>query len=432
MLKYKFFSKRQWLAVLLCFCGLLPSAAQAELTIEITKGIESAMPIAVVPFGAPGGVPVDMAQVVNADLSRSGYFKLLPEQNMPGKPATPTEVDFKAWQALGQEYMAVGQVQPDGDGYSVQYYLYNIATGQQLFGYRITPKAQDLRRAAHYISDQVFEKLTGVKGMFSGRIAYITSTGDGAGKNYTLQVADADGYNPQTIASSHEPLMSPAWSPDGSKIAYVSFEQKSSQIYIQTLATGERQMVSGSRGINGAPSWSPDGARLAVTLSKDGNPDIYVLDVATRSLRKLTGSSAIDTEPTWSPDGQHIVFTSDRGGKPQLYLVSSNGGGEQRLTFDGSYNARGVFSPDGRMIALVHGEGGSYRIGVLDMATRSISVLTDGPLDESPSFSPNGSMILYASDKGGRQQLSAVSTDGRTSQQLGIQHGEVRDPAWSP
>lgn len=431
MLIAKYFSKYHWLIALLGLLSLLPRVAQAELTIEITKGIESAMPIAVVPFG--GDAPVNMAQVINADLGRSGYFKLLPEQNMLSKPTTPAEVDFKSWQALGQEYMVIGQVQPDASGYSVQFYLFNVATGQQLLGYRIAPKAQDLRRAAHYISDLIFEKLTGIKGMFSGRIAYITSVDNGAGKkSYTLQVADADGYNPQTIAASQEPLMSPSWSPDGSKVAYVSFENKTSQIYIQTLATGERQMVSGSRGINGAPSWSPDGTRLALTLSKDGNPDIYVLNIAGRSLRRLTNNSAIDTEPSWSPDGQHIVFTSDRGGKPQLYLVSSGGGGEQRLTFEGNYNARGVFSPDGKMIALVHANGGSYRIAVLDMATRSISVLTDGPLDESPSFSPNGSMILYASDKGGRQQLSAVSTDGRTSQQLGIQHGEVRDPAWSP
>lgn len=429
MLKRMYFPTYHWLIALLVSFSLMPVVSQAELTIEITKGVESAMPVAVVPFS--GGAPVNIAEVVNADLARSGYFKLMAEQNMPSKPSTPTEIDFNSWKGLGQEYMVIGQVQPAGDGYSIQFYLFNVATGEQMLGYRIAPKAQDLRRAAHYISDQVFEKLTGIKGMFSGRIAYITSTGDSK-KTYTLQVADADGFNPQTIASSPEPLMSPAWSPDGSKVAYVSFENKSSQVYIQTLATGERQMVSGSRGINGAPSWSPDGTRLALTLSKDGNPDIYVLDVAGRKLRRLTNNSAIDTEASWSPDGQHIVFTSDRGGKPQLYLVSSSGGGEQRLTFDGTYNARGVFSPDGKMIALVHASGGSYRIAVLDMATRSINVLTDGPLDESPSFSPNGSMILYASDKGGRQQLEAVSTDGRTSQRLGVQHGGVRDPAWSP
>ncbi|MGR8934909.1 MAG: Tol-Pal system beta propeller repeat protein TolB [Gammaproteobacteria bacterium] len=427
----KYFFKHHWSIVLLGLMSLFSAAVQAELTIEITKGIESAIPVAVVPFG--GDAPVDMAQVINADLSRSGYFKLLAEQNMLSKPATPEAVDFNTWKALGQEYMVIGQVLPGADGYNVQFYLYSVAGGQQLLGYRITPKAQDLRRAAHYISDLVFEKLTGIKGMFSGRIAYITSVDNGAGKKtYTLQVADADGYDPQTIAASQEPLMSPTWSPDGTKVAYVSFENKTAQIYIQTLATGERQMVSGSRGINGAPSWSPDGTRLALTLSKDGNPEIYVLNVASRSLRRLTNNSAIDTEPTWSPDGQHIVFTSDRGGKPQLYLISASGGGEQRLTFEGSYNARGVFSPDGKMIALVHGNGGGYRIAVMDMATRSISVLTDGPLDESPSFSPNGSMILYASDKGGRQTLASVSTDGRTSQQLGIQRGEVRDPAWSP
>lgn len=429
MLKQKSFISHKRLIALLCMLWLLPLLAKAELTIEITKGIESAMPVAIVPFG--GVAPVDVAQIVNADLARSGYFRLMPEQNMPGRPTTPPEIDFNAWKSAGQEYMVIGQVQLDAGAYAVQFYLHNVANGQQMLAYRVNPKSQDLRRAAHYISDMVFEALTGIKGMFSGRIAYITSTG-GAHKTYTLQVADADGYNPQTIAASQEPLMSPAWSPDGSKIAYVSFENKSSQIFIQTLATGDRQMISGSRGINGAPSWSPNGTSLAVTLSKDGNPDIYVVSSGGGSMRRLTNNSAIDTEPSWSPDGRNIVFTSDRGGKPQLYLMSSSGGGEQRLTFEGSYNARGIFSPDGKMIAMVHGSSGSYRIGVMDMATRRISVLTDGPLDESPSFSPNGSMILYVSDRSGRQTLSAVSTDGRTSQQLGEQQGEVRYPAWSP
>jgi len=406
-----------------------------DLVIEITKGSESAMPIAVVPFGWNGvsALPVDIANVVSTNLARSGYFKTLPESHMLTRPHRPDEVKFVAWQALGQEYLTIGQVEQLGDLYQVQFHLFNVAKGEQLLAYRMTVKPHQLRRTAHHISDLIFEKLTGIKGVFNTRIAYVTSIGSNPKqKTYKLQVADADGYNPVTIASSHEPLMSPAWSPDGTKIAYVSFERKTSAIFVQTLATGERQSVASFPGINGAPAFSPDGSKLAVALSKDGNPEIYILDLSNRSMTRLTQHYAIDTEPNWSPDGQAIVFTSDRGGKPQLYLVPSSGGEAKRLTFRGDYNSRGVFSPDGRQIAMVHGNRGDFRIAVMDMATRSISVLTEGRLDESPSFAPNGSMVLYAAKKGGQVVLSAVSADGRTSQRLAFHQGEVREPAWSP
>lgn len=425
------FFRIMFVSVLLVFYSVNSSA---ELTIEITEGIESALPVSVVPFALQGaaGVPVDVSFVVNADLGRSGYFKMLDRQSMPGKPSTAEAINFKDWQAINQNYMVIGQVTESGGQYNVQFQLFDVYKGTQLLGYRMNSSAEDLRRTAHHISDLIFEKLTGKKGVFSGRISYITTSKQGKQSTHRLQVADADGFNAQTIASSIEPLMSPAWSPDGRKLAYVSFEKKNAAIYIQTLATGERQRVAEFRGINGAPSWSPDGAKLAVTLSKDGSPDIYVLNLATRSLVKLTKSFAIDTEPTWSPDGGSIVFTSDRGGKPQLYIVSSQGGEEKRLTFTGSYNARASFSPDGKNIAMVHSNGGGYRIAIMDMATRSINVLTSGPSDESPSFAPNGSLILYASKKGGTGYLSAVSIDGKMQQKLVFDSSEVREPAWAP
>lgn len=414
--------------LLIALCSFNASLSHAGLTIEITEGVESALPLAIVPF-ASSGAPVDIRDIVNADLARSGYFKMMAEQSMPSRPSTAQEVNFKDWQALNQNYLVVGRINGNGGQYDVQFQLLDVYKGGQLLGYRMNSSAADLRRTAHHISDLIFEKLTGKKGVFSGRIAYITSSGANA---HQLQVADADGFNPQTIASSAEPLMSPSWSPDGKRIAYVSFEKKSAAIYIQTLATGQRERVAEFPGINGAPSWSPDGTRLALTLSKDGSPDIYVLNLLSRSVTKLSNSRALDTEPVWSPDGGSIVFTSDRGGKPQLYIVPSQGGAEKRLTFSGSYNARASFSPDGKYIAMVHGEGGSYRIAVMDMATRAINVLTSGPNDESPSFAPNGSMILYASKKGGTGFLSAVSLDGKMQQRLVFSSGEVREPAWSP
>jgi len=413
------------------FLGLMSfyiTSSYAELTISVTGGTESALPVAIVPF-ASSTAPVDVRDIVNADLERSGYFNMMAESSMPGHPTTAQEVNFKDWQSMSQNYLVVGRVNDNGGQYDVQFQLLDVYKGGQLLGYRMNSSAADLRRTAHHISDLIFEKLTGKKGVFSGHIAYITSSGANA---HQLQVADADGFNPQTIASSVEPLMSPSWSPDGKRIAYVSFEKKSSAIYIQTLATGQRERVAEFRGINGAPAWSPDGTRLALTLSKDGSPDIYVLNLLSRSLTKLSTSHSLDTEPAWSPDGSSVVFTSDRGGKPQLYIVSSQGGQEKRLTFSGSYNARASFSPDGKYIAMVNGEGGSYRIAVMDMATRTINVLTAGPNDESPSFAPNGSMILYASKKGRTGFLSAVSIDGKMQQKLLFNGGEVREPAWSP
>lgn len=422
--------------LLISLVVLYASASRAELVIEITKGVETAVPIAVVPFGwqgASAGSPVNISSVVQTDLKRSGLFKTLTERDMLTKPTEAAKVKYRNWRALGQEYLVIGQVNEVAGRYNVQFQLFNVYKGEQILGYRLNVSTKELRRTAHHISDLIYEKLTGKKGVFSTRIAYVTSTGKSNNKKrYKLLVADADGYNPRTIASSIEPLMSPAWSPDGKKLAYVSFENKRSAIYIQTLSTGKRIKIAGYKGINGAPAFSPDGTRLALTLSKDGSPDIYVLNLKNKLLMKVTKSYGIDTEPTWSPDGKTIVYTSDRGGKPQLYSIPSAGGRSSRLTFAGDYNARGRFSADGKSIAMVHANRGDYRIAVMDMATRTINVLTAGRYDESPSFSPNGEMLLYAARKGKRGVLSAVSIDGRMQQNLAFDSGEVREPAWSP
>lgn len=400
---------------------------RAELTIDITESADNGIPVAIVPFATPSA-PVDVSAVVNADLARSGYFKMMSEGSMPSRPSVASAVNFPQWQALNQSYMVVGQVNGGGGQYSIQFQLLDVMKSGQMMGYQVNSSAADLRRTAHYIADLIFEKLTGKKGAFSGRIAYVTNNG----QQSQLQIADTDGFDPQTITTSKEPLMSPSWSPDKSRIAYVSFERKTAAIYVQTLATGQRTKVAEFPGINGAPAWSPDGQKLALTLSKDGSPDIYTLNLGTGALTKLTKSFSIDTEPVWSPDGSHIVFTSDRGGKPQLYMVSSTGGGEKRITFSGDYNARASFSSDGKSIAMVHGNGGDYRIGVMDVGSRSINVITTGPADESPSFAPNGQMVIYAAKKGGTAYLSAVSLDGKMQQRLGFNSGAVREPAWSP
>lgn len=421
---------------LLSVIALYASVGQAELTIQITKGTEKAIPIAIVPFGGQAGqpaAPVDIAEVVDSDLNRSGYFNTLARKDMLTKPTTPEEVRFRDLQVLGQDYLVIGQVIPEGGRFNINVQLFDVYKNEQMLGYRMTVPSNELRKSAHHISDLIFEKLIGKKGDFSGRIAYVTVNKEPNGrKKYSLEVADADGYGPRTVAASYEPIMSPAWSPDGRMLAYVSFESKASAIYVQVLATGKRTRVADFPGINGAPAWSPDGSKLALTLSKDGSPDLFTLDLSSRSLTKLSTGYSIDTEPAWSPDGSHIVFTSDRGGKPQLYMMPAQGGQVKRLTFEGAYNAGAAFSGDGSSLAMVHGNRGDYRIAVMDMGSRTINVLSGGPLDDAPSFSPNGTKILYAAKQGGRTVLSVVSIDGRMQQKLVLNSGEVREPAWSP
>jgi TolB protein len=307
-----------------------------------------------------------------------------------------------------------------------------VAKQQPLLGLAITGQRTGLRDVAHQIADLVYEKVTGVRGAFWTRVAYITSTGLGNNIQYALMVADSDGVNPQTVVHSHEPLLGPAWSPDSRKLAYVSFERGNSSIYIQEIVTGSREVVSSNKGINGAPAFSPDGNRLALTLSYGGNPDIYIMDLAGRHTSQITKHFAIDTEATWMPDGQSLVFTSDRSGKPQIYLATAGGGDPTRITFQGEYNASPSVSYDGKRIAMVQGSGNVYRIAVLDRTTGESKEISPGNLDEHPSFAPNGSMILYAATEGTRGVLYAVSADGRVRQRLVLADGDVREVAWSP
>ncbi len=424
-----------WLraALILLLTGGLSGVA-AELVGEIRQGVTGAIPIAVVPFGGAQPSSENIAAIVARDLERTGRFHTLPAGDMLEQPTLPSQVRLSGWQALGQEYLVIGRIQPAGSGQFVaEFSLFDVVRGSSLLEYRLPFSSRDQRRTAHRIADLIYQKIIGEAAGLAAPVAFVTTTGGTrAEKRYVLQVADADGMEPETILRSREPIMSPAWSPDGKRIAYVSFENKTAAVFVQTLADGSREKVSGSPGINGAPAWSPDGRQLALTLSKDGDPDIYLMDIATRSLRRLTDHRGIDTEPNWSPDGRSIVFTSNRGGRPQLYLVSAAGGEAQRLTFQGDYNARGAFSPDGASIAMVHGVGGSYRIAVMDLASRSVRVISNGPLDESPGFSPDGRRVLFAARNAGIGQLIAVPVNGGPPEILNIGSIEVRQPAWSP
>lgn len=425
--------------LLACCLGLmaLTGTASAALTIEITQGVQGALPIAVVPFGWTGPsprAPEDVSAIIAADLRRSGRFNPFPEKDMLSRPHDAGEVNFKDWRVLGQESLVIGQVRnTEADNYEIQFQLFDVFKGEQLAGYSVPVQGSALlRRAAHYIADIIYEKLTGEPGAFNTRIAYVVAKRNMTPPRYELQVADSDGYNPEPVVKSTQPIMSPAWSPDGARLAYVSFERHRAEIYVQNLLAGVREPVASYPGINGAPAWSPDGRKLALTLSPDGNPDIYVLDLASKALTRLTDSAAIDTEPAWSPDGREIVFTSDRGGRPQLYRVPATGGRAQRLTFEGDYNASGRFSPDGKRIVMVQGQRGLFQVAVMDLGSGHVRVVSKGSLDESPSFAPNGSMVIYATEVRNRGVLAITSVDGRVQQRLASQGGDVREPAWSP
>ena len=415
----------------------IADAAYAVIKIRITRSTEAKVPIAIVPFGWQHGgqpLPADVAAIVADDLTRSGLFEPIPFESLPSRPVRHDQIDFKDWRLLGTGSLVIGNVTPSLDGgYVVEFQLYDVLRSRQVAGFQLTASGQALRRAAHRIADQIYEQLTGIRGVSDTRVAYVTEVAGTDGETrYALAVADADGHHEHVILDSAQPIMSPSWSPDGKKLAYVSFESDQPRIFIQEIATGDREGITSFPGINGAPAFSPDGRHLAMTLSKDGNPEIYVMNLGTRHLRRITQSPSIDTEPSWSPDGRFLAFTSDRGGRPQIYRIAAEGGRPQRLTFEGSYNARPVYSPDGAKLALVHRDDGRYRIGLLDLENGALQILTESELDESPSFAPNGRMILYATTDGAGSVLAAVSPDGRMHQRLAVQTGGVREPAWSP
>jgi TolB protein len=416
--------------------GLPPVVdAEDEISIDITQGADNPLPIAVVPFRSAVELPQDVGGVIAADLARSGRFDTMGIEQMPSQPASLQEINFPAWKALGQENMVVGTVTPSVNGYNVEFTLVDVYKGQKLYAYRGATSAANLRMTAHQIADIIYEQLTGDKGAFATRIAYVTVRGRGAErKTYTLQVSDSDGYAPRTLLESPAEIFSPAWSPDGRQLAYASLEGRTSAVYLQDIASGQRRALAKGQGINSAPDFSPDGTKLALRRSIDGNPEIYVLYLSSGIFQRLTNHPAIDTEPTWAPDGQHIAFTSDRAGGPQIYELSLSDPTAKRITFNqGAYNARPRYSPDGKYLAMLNGGRGGYQIGLLNRRDGSFRIVSDSGQDESPSFAPNGTMLLYSSAGAGGTELAAVSVDGRVRQRIDLPGGaEVREPAWGP
>jgi len=415
--------------VLIFLMLLLPLTGKAELTVEIVGGAAQQIPIAVVPFSAPAVVANqdNIADVVGADLRRSGLFRVLETRGVASQPHTLPEVKYNDWSAIQAQALTIGTVESlPGNRLKVSFRLLDVLKQNQLLAmeFNITPAQQ--RTTAHKIADLIYEKLTGEQGVFATRITYVNKLNG----RYALQVADADGFNPQTVVSSKEPIISPSWSPDGTKLAYVSFEKKKPIVFVQSLLSGQRMVLANFKGNNSAPAWSPDGTKLAIVLTYSANSQVYVIGADGTGLQQLSFSTGIDTEPEWSPDGAYIYFTSNRGGGPQIYRMPSSGGEAKRVTFEGSYNVSPHISPDGKLLTYVKQDAKGFRIAVQDLATGQVQTLSETTQDESPSFAPNGRMILYATSIGGKGSLAAVSVDGRVKQRLIDNGGDVREPSW--
>ena len=416
---------------------LFAGTALGDITVEITKGGVARTPVAVVPFGWAGqsaDMPLDIAEVIASDLQRSGRFAPIAEENMLQKPTTGAELDFDDWSFVKAEAVVVGRVVQTGENaYDVSFQLFDVFGREQLVGYRIPASRGTMRFVAHRAADMIYEKLTGIKGVFATKVAFVTAEQRQDGQTFRLIVADQDGANETVILQSADPIMSPAWSPDSRRLAYVSFENDRSSVWVQTLRTGNRIQVSNKPGINGAPSFSPDGRQLVLTLGGiDGNLDIHVLDLSTRQTRRLTTHRAIDTEGSWAPDGRYIYFTSDRSGGPQVYRVPAAGGTPERVTFEGSYNARPRLSPDGKRLAVVHLDRGDYRIAVMEVRSKELLIVSAGQQDESPSFAPNSDTLIYATRQARNGVLETVTADGLIRQRVSSGEGDVREPVWSP
>lgn len=416
---------------------VLGSAVAQEKNIVVTSGTDRAIPIAVVPFGWQGGSvpPEDMAEIIGNDMRNSGIFQPIPKQNMISMPARPSEVIFRDWKALGAQYLLVGDIQPSAGRLQVQYAVFNVTTEQQVMTGSVGGTPEQLRDMAHHIADQSFEKLTGIKGAFSTRLLYVTAERmSAANTRYTLQRSDYDGARAVTLLQSREPILSPRYSPDGRRIAYVSFEQQRPRIFIQHIDTGRREQITNFEGLNGAPAFSPEGNRLAFVLSKDGNPEIYVMDLGSRQLQRLTNHYGIDTEPFWGADGQTLYFTSDRAGKPQIYKQRLGSSNAERVTFVGNYNANPKLSADEKTLVMIHRQEGytNFKVAAQDLQRGNLRLLSETSLDESPTVAPNGGMLIYATRQQGRGVLMLVSINGRVRLPLPTAQGEVREPSWSP
>ena len=417
------------LQLLLLGIGFLSSGARAQLTIEITGGGANQIPIAVLQFAGEGVLPSSISDIVEADLQRTGRFRTMYAGGVSTPPTETSQINFADWRSRMADAMVIGQAVRLADGrFEVRFRLLDVQKGTELGALAYTFSAAQMRLTGHKIADFIHEKLTGERGVSATRIAYVVKQQG----RFELKVADADGQNAQTVLASPEPILSPAWSPDGTRLAYVSFQLKKPVIYVQDLLGGRQIPVANFKGSNSAPKWSPDGKQLAVVLSRDGGSQVYVMNPDGSNVRRLTTTTAIDTEPVFSPDGQSLYFTSDRGGGPQIYRMPVKGGDATRVTFQGDYNISPRVSPDGKTLVFIARNSGRYQLTAMDIASGQVQYLTDTQRDESPSFAPNGRMVLYASEINGRGVLAAVSSDGRFRQRLSVQAADVREPAWGP
>lgn len=442
---------RSLLKALVVFSLLVATASYAVLDLQLTQGVRGAIPIAIVPFAGQSDSqsPDNVATVVNADLQNSGRFNTMDQSGMQQKPSGADQVDFSYWQKQNQSNVVVGSVAPASGGrYQVQFQLLNTYANKGgddkktsgpawqnavVLSNSFTVDASQLRGVAHHISDLIYENLTGDKGVFSTRIAYVVAQASAGGRGqYTLEVSDMDGYNPKPLLQSNQPIMSPAWSSDARRIAYVSFENGDPVVYVQDVNSGSRQVASNFQGLNSAPDWSPNNQKLALVLTRTGYPKIFVMGVGSKQVTQVTDGSAIDTEPVWSKDGGSIYFTSNRGGQPQIYRVAASGGAAQRVTFQGSYNASPSLSADGKTLAMLNGSNNQFNIAVQDLASGRFMLLTQSGQNQAPSIAPNGKMVLYATQSNGRGVLGMASIDGRVKIMLPARQGDVREPAWAP